>query len=90
MATFRKKPEEIEAFKFDGDFMNSKGRYYVPDWAVVEYQAGMLYFVGPELYVKTRNGDHHVLAGDYIIRKETGEMYICKPYVFEKKYEAVL
>ena len=31
---FRKKPVIIEAFQFDGDFMNSDGNYYVPDWAV--------------------------------------------------------
>lgn len=38
---FRKKPVIIEAFQFDGDLMNSKGHYYVPDWAVKRGRKGL-------------------------------------------------
>ena len=34
MAKYRRKSKEIEAFQYDGDFMNSNGEYYVPEWAV--------------------------------------------------------
>lgn len=30
---YRKRPVVIEAFQFDGDFMDSNGNYYVPEWA---------------------------------------------------------
>jgi len=31
MAKYRRKLKEIEAFQYDGDFMNSNGEYYVPE-----------------------------------------------------------
>ena len=34
MAKYRKKPVDIEAFQYDGDFMNKNGIYYIPEWAV--------------------------------------------------------
>ncbi len=89
MAKYRKKPVEIEAFHYDGDMMDKKGEYYVPAWAVREYQAGTLYFEGPELYIKTLEGTHHASVGDYIIRGVSGELYPCKPDIFDKTYDQV-
>ena len=86
---FRKKPVIIEAFQFDGDLMNSKGHYYVPDWAVKAWQEGVMYYQGAELYIKTLEGDHHVSVGDYVIRGVKGELYPCKPDIFEETYERV-
>jgi hypothetical protein len=40
----RKKPVTIECFKYDGDLINDKGEYYVPDWAVRAYSNGTIYF----------------------------------------------
>lgn len=89
MDKYRKKAVEIEAFQFDGDLMDTRGKYYVPAWAVKAYQEEVLYFVGPELYIKTLEGDHHASAGDYIIRGVAGELYPCKPDIFDKTYEKV-
>lgn len=44
MAKYRRKPKEIEAFQYDGDFMNSSGEYYVPEWAVEALENGILYY----------------------------------------------
>ena len=63
-----KKPVEIEAFQYDGDFMNKDGYYYVPDWAVCANAEGVLYFEDGELFIKTLEGIHHASVGDYIIR----------------------
>ena len=41
------------------------------------------------LYVKTLEGDHHVGEGDYIIKGIKGELYACKPDIFEMTYEEV-
>ena len=87
MAKYRKKPVEIEAFHYDGDLMDKKGKYYVPAWAVRAYQDGTLYFEGPELYIKTLEGNHHASVGDYIIRGVSGELYPYKPDIFDKTYE---
>lgn len=86
---FRKKPVVIEAFKYDGDFMNSKGEYYVPQWAVDALQKGVMYFEGAELYIKTLEGVHHANLDDYIIKGVKGELYPCKPDIFEMTYERV-
>lgn len=94
MAKYRKKPVVIEAFKYDGDLMNSKGEYYIPDWAVEAYTRGDMYFdsfesTSPptELFIKTLEGIHHASVGDYIIKGVKGEFYPCKPDIFEQTYE---
>lgn len=89
MAKYRKKPVEIEAFQYDGDFMNKDGDYYVPEWAVNAKLEGVLYFKDGELYIKTLEGVHHARVGDYIIKGVKGEIYPCKPEIFEMTYEAV-
>lgn len=42
-----------------------------------------------DLYVRTLEGDIHAKVGDYIIKGINGELYLCKPDIFEKTYEAV-
>ena len=93
---FRKKPVVIEAFKYDGDLINSSGEDYVPDWAEEAHKKGILFFddggrdENPmELYVKTLEGNMLVSIGDYVIKGVAGELYPCKPDIFEKTYEAV-
>ena len=89
---YRKKPVEIEAFRFDGDLVNSGDCYYVPEWGSKAFEEGILFFdslEGPhcELFVKTLEGIIHASVGDYIIRGVKGEIYPCKPDIFEMTYE---
>ena len=89
MAKYIKKPVEIEAFQYDGDFMKKDGNYYVPDWAVNANLEGVLYFEDGELFINTLEGKHHASVRDYIIKGVKGEIYPCKPDIFEMTYEAV-
>ena len=96
MAKYRKKPVVIEAFRYDGDLMGADGKYYVPYWAIEAHKAGVLYYdsisnnTPPcELYVKTLEGNMLASVGDYVIRGVNGELYPCKPDIFEKTYEKV-
>lgn len=89
MAKYRKKPVVIEAFQYDGDLKGSDGKYYVPEWAVDAFEKQDMYFNGPELYIKTLEGVHHASVKDYIICGVDGELYPCKPEIFEKTYELV-
>lgn len=83
-----KKPVTIECFKYDGDLKNSNGEYYVPEWAVEAEKNGTIFFKDQgEMYIKTLEGDHHASVGDYIIRGVNGELYPCKPDIFEKTYD---
>ena len=94
---YRKKPIVIEAFQYDGDLMNSEGEYYVPDWAVDAFINDVLLYDCKtkknkppyELYVNTLEGKMLVNVNDYVIRGVNGELYPCKPDIFEKTYEIV-
>ncbi len=41
------------------------------------------------LIIKTLEGNHRAMAGDYIIKGVNGECWPCKPEIFEKTYEKV-
>lgn len=92
---YKKKPVIIEAFQYDGDLKDSNGMYYVPDWAIRAISEGVMYYAPlkknpSELFIKTLEGTHHCSVGDYIIQGVNGELYPCKPDIFEKTYEVVL
>jgi len=83
-----KKPVVIEAFKYDGDMMDKDGKYYVPVWAEKAHKEGTLYYKDAgELYIKTLEGDYRASVGDYIIQGVKGELYPCKPDIFEMTYD---
>lgn len=91
MAKYRKKPVVVEAWKYNVD---SSG---MPDWAAkalldgaMTYESNTLYFDGGELFIDTLEGQMHVSEGDYIIKGINGELYPCKPDIFEKTYEVAL
>lgn len=85
-----KKPIEVECFKYDGDLINCDGDYYVPDWAEEAHDKGILFYKDQyELFIETLEGNMKVSVGDYIIKGVNGELYPCKPDIFEKTYEIV-
>jgi hypothetical protein len=91
MTKYRKKPVEIEAFKFYVDGM--------PDWFMdaVTFNEVTLYCCDYRRYeideayceIKTLEGVMRGNGGDYIIRGVQGEIYPCKPDIFEMTYERV-
>lgn len=87
---YKKKPVVIETFQYDGDFKDRNGTYYVPEWAVEANKEDILYFKDAgDLYIKTLEGDMRANVGDYIIKGVQGEIYACKPDIFEQTYEAI-
>ena len=84
---YRKKPVVIEAFKYIGNLYN------VPQLAVEAFEKKFLFYgidgARDELHIMTLEGVHHVSIGDYIIRGVAGEIYPCKPDIFELTYEEV-
>lgn len=86
MPKFRKKPVVIEAFKWNPYAPISD----TPNWffdactertAIPEYDGAVT--------IKTLEGNHRGEIGDYIIQGVKGELYPCKPDIFEMTYEAV-
>ncbi|MCX2773135.1 hypothetical protein [Bacillus sp. H2FL2] len=86
MARYRKKPVEVEAVKFEDtahsitDISNLAGGRTI----VYSYQSEY-----PTLTIQNLEGDMTAQVGDYIIRGIKGELYLCKPDIFEKTYERV-
>jgi hypothetical protein len=81
MGKFRKKPVVIEAWRFDGSFECFESIA----------AATMHHFLwnpnNSTLIVPTLEGDHIANRGDWIIRGIKGEVYPCKPDIFEATYE---
>lgn len=87
---YRKKPVIIDAFKWTADIEQTED----PEWVVDAIKRGDIWFnnVGtPEvtMEIKTLEGNHIANRGDFIIRGVAGEIYPCKPDIFEKTYEEV-
>lgn len=89
MAKYRKKPIVIEAVKYvgGGNTENSD----VPEWMWHALDEGVLVATngGDPFRITTLEGELIVSPGDYIIQGIKGELYPCKPDIFEQTYEPV-
>lgn len=94
---YRKKPVVIEAFQ-----MTEERRHDNSDWPKWLHEAWNMDFDDPgsvwpavkyglsegtELGIRTLEGGYLVSHGDWIIRGVKGELYPCKPDIFEMTYE---
>lgn len=89
MTKYRKKPVVIEAFKWTGGHDQTED----PKWIVEAIENGTVDIKsttdGLYLYIKTLEGIMEASQGDYIIKGIQGEIYPCKPDIFEQTYELV-
>lgn len=89
---YRKKPVEIEAFRYDGDFIDKDGNYYIPGWGIEAFENNIIKYNSYDngkLAIETLEGTMFADIGDYIIKGVNGELYPCKPDIFRKTYELV-
>ena len=81
---YRKRPVEILAVRWDGtdeafsEICRLGGRQQV------------VTRLGDNLIIPTPEGDHVASLGDWIIRGIAGEIYPCKPDIFEVTYEPIV
>lgn len=90
MPKFRKKPVVVEAFQWNGAGMSPP----LPEWLlaalmVEQGRPGSLWRNGKYLEVGTLEGILSASPNDWIIRGVKGELYPCKPDIFEATYEPV-
>lgn len=88
MSHFRKKPVVIEAFCWTGGPDQTED----PIWIVEAIEAGTVFFCpdpGGRLHISTLEGTMTADKGDWIIKGVKGEIYACKPEIFEATYDAV-
>ncbi|WP_313528808.1 hypothetical protein [Anaerotignum sp.] len=83
MGKFRKKPVEIEAFTIKSG--------ECPQWFIDAIEKGNVIILPDKkgCYINTLEGQMHGEITDYIIKGVSGEIYPCKPDIFEKTYESV-
>lgn len=95
---YRKKPVVIDAFQMTEARRASNDEW--PDWLNQAWQLdrkhpGAVYPTvegtgDGTLSIRTLEGEHLVSWGDWIIRGVAGELYPCKPDIFDKTYEPVI
>ena len=91
---YRKKPVIIEAIQIPSFFKNDPNEY--PKWFVdavknekIIVYRGMMTDETKYVVIKTLEGVMTGNVGDYIIQGVNGELYPCKPDIFDKTYEKV-
>lgn len=90
MAKYRKKPVVVEAFRWTGGPDQTED----PEWICDAMRAGSVRLEqsgtpGVAMMIETLEGTHRANKGDWIIRGVKGELYPCKPDIFEATYDAV-
>ena len=87
---FRKRPVEIEAVRVD-EALRAAVRSWsnLPGWLIDAYDEREVYFLPDGIDIVTLEGTMRASEGDWIIRGVKGELYPCKPDIFEATYEAV-
>lgn len=78
---YRKKPVVIEAVQWTGKNRTDIYEFCGPRSDII--------FILDAVNIPTLEGSMTASAGDYIIRGVHGELYPCKPDIFEETYEEV-
>lgn len=83
---FRKVPVVIEAFRWNEGSFHLAQCPNLPEWAGDRVS---LHENGMDAEIETLEGTMRAKAGDWILRGVSGEVYPCKPDIFDKTYETV-
>ena len=78
---YKKKQVIIEAVKWNGNIISE-----VTDWISKALDEGVIIRFGNEVKIHTLEGIMTANPGDYIIKGIKGEIYPCKPDIFEETY----
>ena len=90
MATFRKKPVEIEAVRTSDVLRAAKDNWSdLPDVISSAYEAGNILFLSDSVEIKTLEGVMTASGDDWILIGVSGEIYPCKDSIFRQTYEPV-
>lgn len=89
---YRKKPVVVEAVQFVGISDSNNNFSERPDWLIKAiYKDEVIQFFGDtnKLTIQTLEGPIYASVGDYIIKGIQGEIYPCKPVIFQETYEII-
>jgi len=83
MAKYRKKPVVIDAFRLTKKELERMNRHQFSSPTI------SILLTKDHLIIATLEGDMKANIGDWVITGVNGELYPCKPDIFEKTYEKV-
>lgn len=87
---YRKKPVVIEAEKVSEILQNAAHNWSaLPEWVKERYEQGGFVLLPDGINIKTLEGIMRAEKSDYLIKGVQGEIYPCKPDIFEQTYEKV-
>lgn len=94
---YRKKPVVIDAIKLGWDTWSEICDFVTPEYFEKGVYINADNVILPDgevsdrmgLIIKTLEGNHLAIEGDFIIRGVKGEFYPCKPDIFDLTYEKV-
>jgi hypothetical protein len=81
---YRKKPVVIEAIQWVPGIMTHLD---LPEWFKNALASGRIFGKNQQNFCKTLEGNMEIRNGDWIIQGVKGEIYPCKPDIFEMTYE---
>lgn len=87
MAKYRKKPAVIDAFQW-----NPCDTENFPGWLDEAFDNRLVWVNAPDpnlLMIKTLEGTMEAKPGSWIIKGVKGELYPCRPDIFQETYEPV-
>jgi hypothetical protein len=83
---FRKKPVEIEAMQYTGSNRDDVLAFT----GLTDARGAAIFWHEGTIVVRTLEGDMTASPGDWIIRGVAGEVYPCKPDIFDRSYDTVM
>ena len=83
MPKYRKKPVVVGAFQLTEELLEEKG------WSEEYVGSRKIKYRLDHAIIQTLEGEMIANIGDYIITGIKGEIYPCKPDIFEQTYELV-
>lgn len=86
---YRKKPVIIDAFQLNARGLIEEEWFWdaVNEGIIITHYFGKYQSKDAYCYIKTLEGTMRANVGDYIIKGVNGEIYPCKPDIFDKTYE---
>lgn len=85
---YRKKPVEIDAMQLP-PVIDIDARMAFDNWIIGFKASERCRYVGDTIRIQTLEGEMTGNTGDYIIVGVKGEIYPCKPDIFEMTYDKV-
>ena len=85
---YRKKPVTVQAMQLP-PVIDIDARMAFDDWIIGFRASEKCRYVGDTIRIQTLEGEMTGNVGDYIIVGVKGEIYPCKPDIFEATYDKV-